>query len=71
MTLLTPQPKVKRYKCLCGKARMLCVIEPNGKPTKDETRLFKLGLEMDIITLEEARKSEMCFDCDLTNKNNP
>jgi hypothetical protein len=62
--------KVRRIKCKCGKARLLSVIDPEGKPLskdawKQQSELLKLGLEVDSITLPEARKQELCFDCKL------
>lgn len=62
--------QVKRFKCKCGKARMLTVIDPEGKPLskvalKQQMELLKANLEVDIISLPEAREQELCFDCKL------
>ena len=62
--------KVKKFVCKCGKARMLSVIDPNGRPLtkdqiKDHTALFKAGCDIQTISLEEARNTELCFDCKL------
>lgn len=60
--------KVKNFKCVCGKARMLSVIEPGKKPSKalmkEQLELLET-CEVVIISLEEARKTEMCFTCKL------
>lgn len=65
---MSEEVKVKMFKCVCGKARMLSVIEPNRKISK---ALMKEQIELSnvcetkIITLEEARKTELCFTCKL------
>ena len=61
--------KVRRVKCKCGKSRMHCCVEADGKVSKEGQReinkLVKLGLDVDTITLDEARNSELCFKCKL------
>lgn len=62
--------KVKRFICKCGKTRLLAVIDPMGKPfskesMKEQTKMLKANLDVETITLDEARKSELCFDCEL------
>ena len=62
--------KVKMFKCKCGKARMLSVIRPDGKPfskdiIKEHRELLDAGCDVETITLEQARKKELCFKCKL------
>jgi hypothetical protein len=62
--------KVKMFKCKCGKARMLSVIDPDGKPfskeiLKEQVSLLKAGCDVVTISLEEAKNIEMCFSCKL------
>jgi hypothetical protein len=61
------QVLVRRVKCRCGKSRLLAVVDPdNGldkSSAKDIAKLVKLGLDVDTITLEEARNAELCFEC--------
>lgn len=62
--------QVKRFKCKCGKARLLAVIDPEGKPfskaaMKEQVNMLKANLEVDTISLKEAREQELCFDCKL------
>ena len=64
----TEEIKVKMFKCKCGKARMLSVIDPSGKPfsvatKKEHAQLLNAGCDVITITLEKARKTEICFDC--------
>lgn len=65
----TEEPKVKRFKCLCGKTRMLSVLDLNHKKRpeviKRENELIDAGCEVDTLTLAEARKVDLCFDCKL------
>lgn len=61
---------VKRFKCKCGKARLLCVIDPDGAPFSKESmneqmKLVKAGCDVETVNLEEARNSELCFSCKL------
>lgn len=64
--------KVRRFKCLCGKTRMVTAIQKDKPFTKSALKsmyeLEKAGCEMDIISLEEARKVEFCFECKLDIK---
>jgi hypothetical protein len=60
--------KVKMFKCRCGKARMLSVISPEGKPfskdtVKEHKLLFNAGCDVTTISLTDARKMELCFTC--------
>lgn len=58
--------KVRLFKCLCGKARMVSVIRPEGfsKETKKEhASLVEAGCDVETISLEEARNQDFCFDC--------
>lgn len=60
--------KVKKFLCKCGKTRLLSVIDPNGKKAskeaiKNQMELLDAGCEVKIITLDEARKQEFCFEC--------
>lgn len=62
--------KVKRFICKCGKTRLLAVIDPNGKPfskesMKEQTKMLKANLDVETVTLLEARKLELCFDCEI------
>ena len=62
--------KVKMFKCKCDKARMLSVIEPDGTPfskdiLKKHVLLVKSGCDVTTISLKEARKIDLCFDCKL------
>jgi hypothetical protein len=62
--------KVKRHICLCGKTRMISVIDPRGseftpEQIEEHEQLEKAGCEVEVITLEEARAAEFCFDCDI------
>jgi tRNA U34 2-thiouridine synthase MnmA/TrmU len=61
--------KVKRVICKCGKSRLHSVIDPvkglSKSQIKSITKLVKLGLDVETITLEEARALELCFDCKL------
>ena len=60
--------KVKMFKCICGKARLLRVIDntPLSKEDKKEQlTLLNAGCEVSIISLEEARNAELCFACKL------
>ena len=59
--------RVRRFKCLCGNTRMVHVIKEGEELTPDVLEEFKIlgdaGCESDVITLEEARKVNFCFDC--------
>jgi len=63
--------KVRHFKCLCGKTRMLSVIDPDGKPfdkeiQKEHSLLVKAGCDVETITLEDAnKKKDWCFECKL------
>lgn len=61
--------KVRRFKCLCGKSRMLSVIDADNPPSKQEKKeqseLVASGCDVDTITLDEARKEDLCFSCKL------
>lgn len=62
--------KVRMFKCKCGKARMLSVIDPSGKPfskesMKEQRKLLEAGCDVETITLEESRKKDLCFKCEL------
>jgi hypothetical protein len=62
--------KVRNFKCLCGKSRMLSVIDPNGKPfskesLKQQGELMMAGLDFEVIPLAEAQKKNLCFECEL------
>lgn len=66
--MVKEEVKVKMFKCTCGKARMLSVIVPGRKMSKD---LMKEQIELletcevVILSLEEARKTELCCTCKL------
>jgi len=67
---MEPEILVKRFKCKCGKARLLCVIDPNGAPfskesLKEQINLVKAGCDVETISLDQARESELCFTCKL------
>jgi|GEM_PF-6563690 len=56
--------QVKRYACKCGKARLLvCITPESGMPGTDERYFIKIGAPVTIISVEQARKESMCFDC--------
>jgi hypothetical protein len=62
--------KVRVFKCKCGKARMLSVINPNGEPfskevKKEHRKLVDAGCDVSTMSLEDARKQDMCFTCKL------
>jgi hypothetical protein len=62
--------KVRNFKCKCGKSRLLSVIEPGNAPLSKEQKkaqmeLVEAGCEVEIISLEKARESEMCFSCEI------
>lgn len=59
---------VRNFKCKCGKARLLTVIDglPLSKEQKiEQSYLIEKGCDVETITLEDARKKEMCFQCEL------
>jgi hypothetical protein len=62
--------QVKNFICKCGKARLLSVIDPTGKSFSKEQKkthreLLYAGCDVATISLEEARLTEMCFECKL------
>lgn len=62
--------KVRVFKCLCGDARMLAVIDPDGKPFSKESKkeqkfLLEAGCDVETLPLETARGLDLCFDCKL------
>ena len=61
-------PKVRHFKCLCGKSRLLTVITKKGftkDQLKEQGELIAAGCDMETISVEEARKKEFCFKCKL------
>lgn len=59
-------PPVWRVSCICGKARMLSVINPNDKNSLINDELARLqgkGCKVEAIPLSQARKAELCFEC--------
>ena len=61
--------KVRLFKCLCGKARYLAVIDPDRPFSKESKKtqreLMYAGCEVVTISLNEAREADMCFTCKL------
>lgn len=61
--------KVRVFKCICGKARLVSVIDPNRKISKEskkeQSELVQAGCEVVNVDLETARKMELCFTCKL------
>jgi hypothetical protein len=60
--------KIQMFKCKCGKARLLRVIDDNPlskEDKKEQLALLNAGCEVSIISLDEARNAELCFDCKL------